>query len=155
MADVELIPVAEPLGPALVPVFSSLVPAGFPSPADDYVDEQFDLNKLLFRHPEATYMIRVTGESMAGAEIHAGDLLAVDKHLDADHGDIVVAVVDGDCTVKRLELREQEWWLIPANPAYKPYHIQEADNVRIWGVVTHVVREVRAGKLAALLHSRD
>lgn len=155
MHDVELLPVAEPLGPALLPVFSCLVPAGFPSPADDYLDEQFDLNRLLFRHPEATYLIRVTGESMAGAEIHAGDLLAVDKHLEADHDDLVVAVVDGDCTIKRLERRGQEWWLVPANPAYQAYHIRETDNVRIWGVVTHVVREVRAGKLTALLRSRD
>jgi DNA polymerase V len=155
MYDVELIPVPEPLGPSFLPVFSCLVPAGFPSPADDYVDELFDLNKLLFRYPEATYLVRVTGESMAGAEIHTGDLLAVDKHLAADHGDIVVAVIDGDCTVKRLELHEQEWWLMPANPAYKSYHIRAADSVRIWGVVTHVVREVRASKLAALLRSRD
>lgn len=154
MSDVELIPVPEPLLPALVPLFSCLVPAGFPSPADNYLDEQFDLNRLLFRHPEATYLIRVTGNSMA-PEIHAGDLLAVDKHIEADHNYIVVAVLDGECTVKRLELREKEWWLVPANPTYPPYHVREADNVRIWGVVTHVVREILPGKLAALLHSRD
>jgi len=155
MYDVELIPVPEPLGPSFLPVFSCLVPAGFPSPADDYVDELFDLNKILFRHPEATYLVRVAGESMADAEIHTGDLLAVDKHLEADHNHIVVAVVGGDCTVKRLELRQGHWWLIPANAAYKPYQIHDGDDVRIWGVVTHVVRELVPGKLAALLHSRD
>lgn len=155
MVDIELIPVTEPLGPSFLPIFSCLVPAGFPSPADDYVDELFNLNKLLFRHPEATYLVRVTGESMAGAEIHTGDLLAVDKHLEADHDHVVVAVVGGDCTVKRLERRGQEWWLMPANAAYPSYQIRDGEDVRIWGVVTHVVRELIPGKLAALLHSRD
>ena len=155
MYDVELIAVPEPLGPAMVPVFSCLVPAGFPSPADDHLDGLFDLNKLLFRHPDATYLVRVTGESMRDAEIHAGDLLAVDKLMMASHGHIVVAVVDGDCTVKRLERRGEDYWLMPANPAYEPYKVLTGEDVNIWGVVTHVVRELVPGKLAALLHSRD
>jgi DNA polymerase V len=155
MHDVILVPVLEPLVPAYLPVFSCLVPAGFPSPADDHIEALFDLNSLLFRHPDATYLVRVTGESMAGAEIHAGDLLAVDKHLEADHGHVVVAVVEGDCTVKRLERRGESWWLMPANPAYKPYEIKETDSLHIWGVVTHVVHELIPGKLNALLHSRD
>ena len=93
--------------PLLLPLFSFLVPAGFPSPATDHLEGLFDLNRLLFRHPDATYLVRMSGESMAGAEIHAGDLLAVDKHLEADHGHVVVAVVDGECTVKRLERRSE------------------------------------------------
>jgi DNA polymerase V len=100
MPDVLLIPVLEVEHPTYLPVFQFLVPAGFPSPATDELAGLFDLNRLLFRHPDATYLVRVTGESMAGAEIHAGDLLAVDKHLEADHGHIVVAVVEGECTVK-------------------------------------------------------
>jgi DNA polymerase V len=155
MHDVILVPVLEPLVPAYLPVFSCLVPAGFPSPADDHIEALFDLNSLLFRHPDATYLVRVTGESMAGAEIHAGDLLAVDKHLEADHGHIVVAVVEGDCTVKRLERKGETWWLMPANPAYQPYEIRDAEQLFIWGVVTHVVHELIPGKLNALLHSRD
>jgi len=118
MTDIELLAVPDTLAPSLLPIVACLVPAGFPSPADDYVDELFDLNRLLFRHPDATYLVRVTGESMAGAEIHAGDLLAVDKHLMASHGHIVIAVVDGECTVKRLELRGEDYWLMPANPAF-------------------------------------
>lgn len=155
MYDVLLVPVHETPHPIYLPVYSYRVPAGFPSPATDELEGLFDLNKLLFRHPDATYLVRVTGESMAGAEIHAGDLLAVDKHLEADHGHIVVAVVEGDCTVKRLVRQGDTWWLMPANPAYQPYEIRQAEELHIWGVVTHVVHELIPGRLNALLHSRD
>jgi DNA polymerase V len=155
MPDVLLIPVLEPELPTYLPVFSCRVPAGFPSPATDELEGLFDLNRLLFRHPDATYLVRVMGESMSGAEIHPGDLLAVDKQLLADHGHIVVAVVDGDCTVKRLERRGEDWWLMPANPAYQPYKVLTGEDVKIWGVVTHVVHELIPGRLTALLHSRD
>ena len=158
MNDIELIPVPEPTNsPWLLPYFYCLVPAGFPSPAADHmeVDGLFDLNRLLLRHPDATYLVRVSGESMAGAEIHTGDLLAVDKLLEADHNHIVIAVVHGEVTVKRLVRKGQAWWLMPANPAYQPYEITDPDGIRIWGVVTHVVHELVPGKLHALLHSRD
>ena len=155
MYDVVLIPVPEAVLPAYLPVFACLVPAGFPSPADDHIEALFDLNQLLFRHPDATYLVRVTGESMSGAEIHPGDLLAVDKHLPADHGHIVVAVVEGDCTVKRLERRGDDWWLVPANPAFEAYRIRTGEEIHIWGVVTHVVHELIPGRLNALLLSRD
>ncbi|AII53826.1 LexA family protein [Hymenobacter sp. APR13] len=155
MTTIELIEVGEPTTTLWLPVFASLVPAGFPSPASDELEELFDLNRILFRHPEATYLIRVSGESMQGAEIHAGDLLAVDKHLEADHNHIVVAVLEGECTVKRLVRRGTAWWLQAENPAYPDYCITEPDNLRIWGVVTHVVHELIPGKLTALLRSRD
>jgi DNA polymerase V len=156
MRDINLIPIAGLTpSPFLLPVFSCLVQAGFPSPATDHLDGLIDLNRLLFRHPDATYLVRVSGESMCGAEIHAGDLLAVDKHLEADHGHIVVAVVDGDCTVKRLERKGDSWWLMPANPAFRPYEITDPDGLRIWGVVTHVVHELIPGRLTALLQSID
>ncbi|TVT36743.1 translesion error-prone DNA polymerase V autoproteolytic subunit [Hymenobacter setariae] len=156
MNDVEVIRVPEPgPDPFPLPLFSYLIPAGFPSPASDHLEGLFDLNRLLFRHPDATYMLRVGGESMSGAEIHTGDLLAVDKHLEADHGHIVVAVVHGECTVKRLVRQGQTWWLMPANPAFKPYEITDPDELRIWGVVTHVVHELIPGKLQALIQSLD
>lgn len=156
MNDVDIIEVPEPsLERLFLPLFSYLVPAGFPSPATDHLEGLFDLNRLLLRHPDATYLLRVSGESMAGAEIHAGDLLAVDKHLEADHNHIVVAVVHGECTVKRLVREGAKWWLKPENPAYKPYEITDTDELRIWGVVTHVVHELIPGKLTALLHSLD
>lgn len=156
MNDVHVIRVPEPgPNPSLLPLFSYLVPAGFPSPASDHLEGLFDMNRLLFRHPDATYMLRVGGESMSGAEIHTGDLLAVDKHLEADHGHIVVAVVQGECTVKRLVREGQSWWLMPENPAFKPYEITDTDELRIWGVVTHVVHELLPGRQKALLHSID
>lgn len=158
MRNVELIAVPEPTAsPFLLPGFATLVPAGFPSPAADHVevDGLFDLNRLLLRHPDATYLVRVSGESMAGAEIHSGDLLAVDKHLEADHNHIVVAVVEGEVTVKRLVRKGQSWWLMPENPAYQPHEITDPDGLRIWGVVTHVVHELIHGKLHALLNARD
>ena len=95
MRNIDLIPVHDSQTPFLLPLFSCSVSAGFPSPASDYADELFDLNRLLLRHPDATYLVRVSGESMKNAEIHEGDLLAVDKQLEADHNHIVVAVVDG------------------------------------------------------------
>lgn len=155
MPDVLLLPVLEAPETFLLPVFACRVPAGFPSPATDELEGLFDLNRLLFRHPDATYLVRVMGESMSGAEIHAGDLLAVDKQLPADHGHIVVAVVEGECTVKRLERRGEDWWLVPANLAFRPYQVRTGEDVNIWGVVTHVVHELVPGRLAALLLSRD
>ncbi|NVO32325.1 MULTISPECIES: LexA family protein [Hymenobacter] len=155
MTTIELIDVGTPITTLWLPVYASLVPCGFPSPASDELEELFDLNRLLFRHPEATYLIRVSGESMQGAEIHAGDLLAVDKHIEADHNHIVVAVIEGECTVKRLVRRGSNWWLQAENPAYPDYPITEPENLRIWGVVTHVVHELIPGKLTALLRSRD
>ena len=155
MTTIEFIDVGTPTTTLWLPLYASLVPCGFPSPASDELEELFDLNRLLFRHPEATYLIRVSGESMQGAEIHAGDLLAVDKHLEADHNHIVVAVVEGECTVKRLVRRGTNWWLQAENPAYPDYPITEPENLRIWGVVTHVVHELIPGKLTALLRSRD
>ncbi|MBT9394403.1 translesion error-prone DNA polymerase V autoproteolytic subunit [Hymenobacter sp. NST-14] len=155
MATVSLLPVPEPTTTHWIPVFSSLVPAGFPSPASEEMAELFDMNRLLFRHPDATYLVRVSGESMSGAEIHTGDLLAVDKHLEADHNMIVVAVIEGECTVKRLVREGNTWWLKPENPAYQPFEITEPESLRIWGVVTHVVHELIPGKLTALLRTRE
>ena len=155
MTTIELIDVGTPTTTLYLPLFASLVPCGFPSPASDDLEELFDLNRLLFRHPEATYLIRVAGESMKNAEIHPGDLLAVDKRLEADHNHIVVAVLEGECTVKRLVCREGSWWLQAENPDYADFEITDPENLRIWGVVTHVVHELIPGKLTALLRSRD
>ena len=155
MPSVQLIPVHAHQTPFLLPLFSCTVSAGFPSPASDYTDEVFDLNRLPLRHPDATYLVRVSGESMKDAEIHEGDLLAVDKQLEVDHNHIVVAVVEGECTVKRLVCEYGTWWLKPENAAYQPWEIRDAGDVKIWGVVTHVLHELIPGKLAALLRTRD
>jgi DNA polymerase V len=120
------------------PLYASRVPAGFPSPADDYVDQRLDLNDLVER-PAATFFVRVTGDSMTGASIHDGDLLVVDRSLEPTDGKIVIAAVNGELTVKRLALKEGSVWLMPENSAYPPLQLKEGLDCVIWGVVTRVI----------------
>ena len=122
------------------PFFLARVSAGFPSPADDYVESALDLNAYLVRNPAATFMVRVGGDSMAGAGIRDGDLLVVDRAREAKSGAIVVAVVDGALTVKRLRVGRQGVRLEPENPAYKPIEVRESAELVIWGVVAHAIR---------------
>ncbi|GAB3843181.1 LexA family protein [Hymenobacter jeollabukensis] len=98
-----------------------------------------DLNRLMLRHPDASFLARAVGESMTGAGIHDGDVLAVDRSMRAQNGDIVVACVEGEYTVKRLEKRPDSAALIAANPAYKPIVVRNADDLRIFGVVVAVL----------------
>ncbi len=122
-----------------LPLFASRVPAGFPSPADDYVDQRLDLNTHLVEHPAATFFTRVSGHSMRGAGIHDGDLLIVDRALEPQDGRIVIAAVNGELTVKRLRLRKSGTWLVPEHPDYRPLKITEGLDCVIWGVVTRVI----------------
>lgn len=128
--------------PLSLPLFASRVPAGFPSPADDYIDQRLDLNDHLIHHPAATFLVRVSGDSMTGARLHDGDLLIVDRALEPVDGRIVIAAVNGELTVKRLSLREGTAWLVPENPAYTPLPITEGLDCVIWGVVTQVIHAV-------------
>lgn len=128
-----------------VPVFSSRVPAGFPSPADDYLEAVLDLNALLITDPPATFMVRVAGDSMVGAGIGSGDILVVDRSLTPVHGDVVLAIVDGDFTVKRLHKRGSRVALIPENPAYAAIELHDGQELQIWGVVTGCVKQFRQG----------
>ena len=122
-----------------LPLFGHRIAAGFPSPADDYVEDRIDLNQHLIRHKEATFFLRVKGDSMLGAGIHDGDLLVVDRALDPVDGKIVIAVLDGELTVKRLERKAGRVRLMPENPAYAPIVVQNAQELVIWGVVTNVI----------------
>jgi DNA polymerase V len=122
------------------PLFLTRVPAGFPSPADDHVDRSLDLNDLLIKRPEATFFVRVEGDSMEGAGIRSGDLLVVDRSLEARDGDVVVAALDGEMTVKRVRQRGGALWLVAANDAYPPQRV--TTELVVWGVVQHVVHEV-------------
>lgn len=126
---------------AALPLFSSRISAGFPSPADDYVEDMLDLQKLLVEHPAATFYLRVSGDSMSGAGILSGDILVVDRSIDPIHDHIVVASIDGDLTVKRLHRRGHRVALLPENPAYQPIEITEDRDFRLWGVVSGVVRK--------------
>ena len=141
-SDVEVLQLAETLSTSSVTLFSSLVPAGFPSPADDHVEKQLDLNEHFIRNPSATFCVRATGESMIGAGIYPGDILIVDRSREAVHGSIVIAVVDGELTVKRLYKQGGKLALNPENPAYQPIHINEEMELIIWGVVSGVTRKL-------------
>jgi DNA polymerase V len=121
------------------PFFVAAVQAGFPSPADDYLESALDLNEHLIRHPAATFFLRVAGESMVGAGIHSGDLLIVDRSMQPVSGRIVIAIVDGELTVKRLSLKHGKIYLISENPRYSPIKIRDGQNLQIWGVVLHVI----------------
>lgn len=125
-----------------LPLFGHKIAAGFPSPADDYVEDRIDLNQHLIRHQEATFFLRVKGDSMLGAGIHDGDLLIVDRALDPVDGKIVIAVLDGELTVKRLERKKGRLRLLPENPAYPPIEVKNEQDLVIWGVVTHVIHGV-------------
>ncbi|GAB1411705.1 translesion error-prone DNA polymerase V autoproteolytic subunit [Candidatus Desulfobacillus denitrificans] len=125
------------------PLLLSRVPAGFPSPAEDYVEGSLDLNEHLVAHREATFFMRVQGHSMTGAGIQDGDLLVVDRSLEAGHGDIVVAVVDGELTVKRLWRRGGRVRLLAENPAFAPIELKDGQELAVWGVVTSVIHRVR------------
>ncbi len=121
------------------PLYSSHVRAGFPSPADDYIESYLDLNTHLIKHPAATFFVTASGDSMTGAGIQSGDMLIVDKSLDAAHGKIVIAAVDGELTVKRLSRHAGRVQLLPENSQYQPIDITDEQSLVIWGVVTHVI----------------
>jgi DNA polymerase V len=134
---------AQSPGRVPLPLFASRVPAGFPSPADDYVESRLDLNELLIQRREATYFLRVKGDSMQGAGIHPGDLIVVDRSINPEDGNVVVAEVDGELTIKRLRLGAGNPELHPENPAYPVIRFKEGQELRIWGVVTSSVHTVR------------
>ena len=120
-----------------LPVFLSRVAAGFPSPGDDFADGTLDLNDLV-AHPSASFLVRVSGNSMTGAGIDDGDLLVVDRSREAKHGNIVTAVAYGEMTVKRLDRRGEQWWLVPRNADYPAIALPE--DGEIWGVVAHTIK---------------
>ena len=118
------------------------IPAGWPSPAENYVEDTLDLHRLAVRNPPATFFLRVTGDSMIGAGIHNGDLLVVDRSRPATSGKVVVAVVDGEMTVKRLLKRNGKAFLCPENPAYPEIDLSNQEETSIWGVATYVLHQL-------------
>lgn len=126
-----------------LPLFDGGVPAGFPSPAEDYAEGRLDLNDYLVEHEAATFYVRVKGHSMSGAGILDGDIIAVDRALDANDGDIVLAVVDGELTVKELSRKQGIVRLLPHNPDFPVIEFRPGQELAIWGVVKGVVRKLR------------
>lgn len=124
--------------------FLSRVPAGFPSPADDYEDRTIDLNDWLIKNKLATFIVEIDGDSMF-AELHSGDRLIVDRSLEPRHDDVVLAVLDGEVTVKRLIIEDdgRRFLLVPDNPNYEPIEVNGDQELVIWGVVTWSIHKVR------------
>ncbi|KTD07637.1 LexA family protein [Legionella jamestowniensis] len=127
--------------PKDIPLYSSKVRAGFPSPADDYIESYLDLNQHLIKHPASTFFLIAAGDSMIGAGIQPGDMLIVDRSLEATHGKIVIAAIDGELTVKRLVKTANGARLLPENSAYQPIDITDSQDLVIWGVVTYVIHQ--------------
>ncbi|MCZ2721067.1 translesion error-prone DNA polymerase V autoproteolytic subunit [Marinomonas sp. 15G1-11] len=128
--------------PFHIPLFLESISAGFPSPAQDYIKQTLDLNELCIKQPAATFFVRVEGDSMIEAGIHPNDILIVDRSIQAEQGDIVIASVHGEFTVKELQLRPQIK-LIPRNCRYSSISISEDTELIIFGVVTFVVKKMR------------
>ncbi len=122
-----------------IPLYGNKVAAGFPSPADDYLEDKIDLNQYLVRHPASTFLVRASGESMINAGIFPNDILVVDRSLKAEDGKVVIAVVDGELTVKRYKKKGNNIELVPENDEYKKIVIEKESEAYIWGVVTNVI----------------
>ena len=120
-------------------LFTGKVAAGFPSPADDYVEKSLDLNELLIQKPAATFFVRAQGESMLGAGIHPNDILVVDRSLEAVPGKVVICAINGELTVKRLDRVNDQWQLKAENSDYADIVIHDELELVIWGVVTNVI----------------
>ncbi len=125
-----------------VAIYLSRVPAGFPSPADDYVEQTIDLNEHLIRREASTFFVRVAGHSMTDAGIHDGDILVVDRAVEPTDGSVVVAALDGELTVKRYRVGEKHASLVPESEGYPSIPIRKEQELVVWGVVRHVIHEV-------------
>ena len=127
-------------GPALtLNLYSDPVSAGFPSPAEDHLDSSLDLNEYLIKHPSATFYIYAKGHSMNDAGIYDGDVMIVDRSLDVKSKDVVIAVINGEFTVKRIFIKSNKTYLVPENKKFSPVLIQDDMDFQIWGVVTHTI----------------
>ena len=123
----------------------TVIKAGFPSPAQDYLSGTIDLNRELIRHRETTFLARVSGNSLQDAGICDGDIIVIDKSLEAKNGDFVVAFVDGEFTLKEFRIDETEScaWLIPHNKDYEPIKVTEENEFLVWGVLTYTIKQLR------------
>lgn len=131
------------LGPSRPLAYYPSVPAGFPSPAQDYLQNKIDLNEHLIEHPAATFLVRVQGDSMIDANLYDGDLLLVDRSIEPRNRHIVVAILNGEFTVKRLIKSGGDVFLKAENKAYRPIEIRDGMDFEVWGVVKHIIRDAR------------
>mgnify|MGYP001997030249 FL=1 len=122
-------------------MFGDSVSAGFPSPAEDYLDLDLNLHDYLVQNPAATFCVRANGDSMINANIKSGDVMVVDRALDPTNNSIVLAVLDGEFTVKRIKKSSDELYLMPANENYQPVKVTSDIDFQIWGVVTFIIHK--------------
>ncbi len=122
-----------------LPLFVARISAGFPSPADDFIDKKLDLNEFLIKHPAASFFVRVEGDSMINAGIHSGDILIVDRAIEPSDNKIVIAILHGELTVKRIRKMDNKLYLVAENPDFKPIEVNEDMDFEVWGIVTHVI----------------
>lgn len=123
------------------------IQAGFPSPAQDFINETIDLNKELINHPAATFYGRVVGDSMIKEGIEEGDVLIIDRSLEPHNKDLVVCCIDGEFTLKRIQVESNKVWLIPSNELFDPILVTQDNQFSIWGVVTYVIKKYRRPRL--------
>ena len=126
-----------------IPLAEQSVKAGFPSPAQDYMEQAIDLNKELIKHPASTFFGRVVGDSMRDEGIEEGDILVIDKSLELQDDDLAVCFIDGDFTVKRVRIEPNAVWLIPANPKYSLIKVTKENEFIGWGIVTYTIKKNR------------
>lgn len=123
-----------------IPLADGGIKAGFPSPAQDFMDSAIDLNKELIQNPSSTFFGRVNGDSMQDMGIHDGDLLVIDKSLEIRSGKIAVCYIDGEFTLKKIKIEKDCCWLIPANEKYQPIRVTEENEFLVWGILVHVIK---------------
>ncbi|MES2836437.1 MAG: translesion error-prone DNA polymerase V autoproteolytic subunit [Bacteroidota bacterium] len=127
-----------------LPFINSGLVAGFPSPAQDYIEQSIDLNKELIKNPTTTFFGRVTGESMKDAGINQGDVIIIDKSLEISNNKIAVCYIDGEFTIKKVKLdkKKNEIWLMPANKDFQPIKITAQNDFLVWGIVTYIIKKM-------------
>ncbi len=123
-----------------IPFVEQGIKAGFPSPAEDFSEVSIDLNVELLKNPASTFFSRVSGDSMQDVGISDGDLLVIDKSLEAKNGKIAVCFIDGEFTLKKIKIEKDFCWLIPANKNYKPIKVTAENDFLVWGIVTYVIK---------------
>ena len=126
---------------ASIPMFSDAVQAGFPSPAEDHMDMDLNLNDYLVENPSATFCVKAIGESMKDAGIQSGDIMIVDKSLEPKNRSIILAVINGEFTVKRVNINDNELYLIPENSSFSPIKITQEMDFHVWGIVTYIIHK--------------
>ncbi len=125
-----------------LPLYTNTISAGFPSPADDFIEQKLDLNEHLIRNQSATFLLKVNGDSMINAGINDGDILVVDRSIEPSNGKVVIGVIDGEFVVKRIVKKSRKFYLQPENENFNPIEITEDMDFKIWGIVTYTIHKL-------------